>query len=107
MSSHPVTVINSFELPIGKVDDYVEQWKEIARLMSKMPGFLDTKLHRALSSETRFQLVHVAHWETPAAMAAAMAAPDVAALISAQRARFQVTPNPGAYETIAEYRPAS
>ena len=31
-----------------------------------MPGFLDSRLHRALSSQTRFQIVNVAHSANPA-----------------------------------------
>jgi hypothetical protein len=33
-----------------------------AALMSTKSGFIDSRLHRARSSETRFQLVNVSHW---------------------------------------------
>ncbi|WP_026257898.1 antibiotic biosynthesis monooxygenase family protein [Actinopolymorpha alba] len=72
----PITLINVFEVPANHVDAFIEQWRERAALMATKPGFLDARLHRALSSQTRFQLVNVAHWESPEAMQAAAADPE-------------------------------
>jgi hypothetical protein len=61
----PVTLINVFDVPAEHVEAFIAAWRERAALMSTKPGFLDTRLHRALSPQTRFQLVNIAHWETP------------------------------------------
>jgi heme oxygenase (mycobilin-producing) len=71
-----VTLINIFEVAAEQAEAFIAQWRERAVLMSKKPGFLDSLLHRALSSDVRFQFVNVAHWETPEAMQAATADPE-------------------------------
>ena len=63
-----VTLINVFEVPAGHVEVFITQWRERAALMSSKPGFLDSRLHRALSPKSRFQLVNVARWESPEAL---------------------------------------
>jgi len=75
-NASPVTLINVFEVPTEHVEAFIAGWRERAALMSTKPGFLDTRLHRALSPQDRFQLVNVAHWETPEAMHAATADPE-------------------------------
>jgi heme-degrading monooxygenase HmoA len=62
--SRPVTLINAFEIPVGQIDAFVEEWTERARIMSRYPGFRDAELHRALSPKGRFQLVNVSHWDS-------------------------------------------
>lgn len=69
----PVTLINVFEIPAEQVDAFIEGWAERAKIMSTHPGFRDTRLHRALSPEGRFQLVNVAHWDSAESYAAARA----------------------------------
>jgi heme oxygenase (mycobilin-producing) len=32
--------------------------------MKKQPGFISTRLHRALAPETKFQLINLAEWES-------------------------------------------
>lgn len=63
-SDDPVTFINVFEIPSDEVDEFITRWRERARLMSTAPGFRNAQLHRATSSETRFQLINVARWES-------------------------------------------
>jgi heme oxygenase (mycobilin-producing) len=63
-------------MPTEHVDAFVAQWRERAALMRTKPGFLDTRPHRALSSQARFQLVNVAHWESHEAWQAATADPE-------------------------------
>ena len=72
----PVTLINVFEIPAEQVDAFIEGWAERARIMTTHPGFRDTRLHRALSPEGRFQLVNVAHWDSAESTAAAHANPQ-------------------------------
>jgi heme-degrading monooxygenase HmoA len=58
-------LINVFEIPRDEIDAFIEGWAERAQIMSTYPGFRDSRLHRALSPHGRFQLVNVAHWDTP------------------------------------------
>src|SRR5215471_17691534 len=100
-SSSPVTLINIFEVPTERVDEFIAAWRQRAALMTTKPGFVDNRLHRALSPKTRFQLVNVAHWESREAFQAATAdtefqqgitaaAADRQALISAYPALYHV-----------------
>ena len=61
----PVILLNSFEVPPGKEQEAVDYWERCAGVMRKAPGFISTRLHRALSPEARFHLVNMAEWESP------------------------------------------
>jgi len=59
-----VTLINCFEVPAGREDEFVGLWKQINAYMQTKPGYLEHKLHRALSPDARFRFVNVARWES-------------------------------------------
>jgi len=98
-NTSPVTLINVFEVPSEHVDVFIAHWRERAALMSTKPGFLDSRLHRALSSQTRFQLVNVAHRESREAWQAATADTEFQERISAVTAEAQmpISANPALY----------
>lgn len=106
MGAHDgVTFINIFEVPAEQVGEFVEQWRERARIMSQAPGFRDTRLHRALSGEARFQLVNVAHWDSEEAWEAATSNPEFRAR---QRQlnddpQMQFKANPALYQPVVEF----
>lgn len=105
----PVTLINVFEVPVEQVAVVIAQWRERAALLRAKPGFLDTRLHRALSSQARFQLVNVAHWQSREALQAATAAPQFQERIRAVTADPQVpiSAHPALYQVAVELsRPA-
>ncbi len=108
MSDAPVTLINVFEVPAEDVDAFIERWQVRANIMSAQPGFRDSRLHRALSSESRFQIVNIAHWDSRADLVAAQSAPAFVAslkeLSADPTARF--TANPAAYEVVLDVDPA-
>ena len=52
-----VILINPFEVPEGKEEACLAIWEAAAEYMRKQPGFISTKLHRALSSDVRFILL--------------------------------------------------
>ncbi|MBO0813462.1 MAG: antibiotic biosynthesis monooxygenase, partial [Microlunatus sp.] len=72
----PVTLINIFEIPVDDVDSFIADWTRRARIMSRYPGFQDTRLHRALTPDGRFQLVNVAHWASLEAYRTAQTDPE-------------------------------
>ncbi|WP_407549056.1 antibiotic biosynthesis monooxygenase family protein [Streptomyces sp. Pv4-95] len=100
-----VTFINVFEVAAEHVDAFVARWERRAALMSTKPGFLDTRLHRARASDSRFQLVNVAHWESQEAWEAATADPDFRERTRAAREdeRLPVTASPSLYDVAVEF----
>ena len=71
-----VTFINVFEMHSEHMDAFIKQWRERAAMMSTKPGFLDSRLHQALSPDARFQVVNVSHWDSADALQAATADPE-------------------------------
>ncbi|MGI5346842.1 antibiotic biosynthesis monooxygenase family protein [Streptomyces sp. CA-250714] len=100
-----VTFINVFEVPADQLDAFVAQWEQRAALMAGKPGFLDSRLHRARSDETRFQLVNVSHWESQEAWQAATADPEFQQRTRAARqdAPTPITSSTGLYDVAAEF----
>jgi heme-degrading monooxygenase HmoA len=101
----PVTLINVFEVPTDYVHAFVARWHERAALMSTKPGFLHTRLHRALSSQARFQLVNDARWESREAFEAATADTEFQERVSAVTADpgTPFSANPALYRIVGDY----
>ena len=53
-----------FEISPEQEDAAIVYWEKAADVMRKAPGFISTKLHRALLPETKFKLINVAQWES-------------------------------------------
>ncbi|MFD3645004.1 antibiotic biosynthesis monooxygenase family protein [Streptomyces cyaneofuscatus] len=100
----PVTFINVFEIAADELDACVGKWEERARLMRDKPGFIDSRMHRARSTDSRFQLVNVSHWESQEAWEAATADPEFSSRTRAAReeTRQPITPNPAVYDVVVE-----
>jgi heme-degrading monooxygenase HmoA len=65
-SQMSVILINPFEVPEATNDeDFLRGWERAADYMRQQPGFVSTRLHRALRPEARFRFVNVAEWESP------------------------------------------
>ena len=61
-----VTLINPFEVPEGSDDEeFLLGWQRAADYMRQQPGFLGTRLHRALAPDARFRFVNIAEWASP------------------------------------------
>jgi heme-degrading monooxygenase HmoA len=76
-----VILINPFEVPDGTNDeDFLRRWERAADYMRQQPGFVSTRLHRALRPDARFRFVNVAEWESPQAFQAAKKGTDGATL---------------------------
>ena len=58
-----VILLNPFEVPAGKEEEALKLWERAAEVMRKSPGFISTRLHRAISPDARFQLINMAEWE--------------------------------------------
>ena len=67
----PVTLINCFEIPEGREDEFFALWQEINAYMRTKPGYLSHKLHRAITPGAPFRFVNVAQWASAAQFQAA------------------------------------
>ena len=97
-----VTFINVFEVSVEQIDTFIAHWRGLAKIMSTAPGFRNARLHRALSSQTRFQIVNVANWESPQAWEAATANPEFQDGLRAlaEDTEVQFSANPALYEVV-------
>jgi heme-degrading monooxygenase HmoA len=59
-----VVLINPFEVHEGKEHEVLALWDVAAAFFKKPPGFISTRLHRAIVPWARFYLVNVAEWES-------------------------------------------
>lgn len=66
-----VTFINCFEVPAGRDEDFLVLWGEVNAYMAAQPGYVDHRLHRAVSQQARYRFVNVAHWDSADAWRAA------------------------------------
>jgi heme-degrading monooxygenase HmoA len=60
-----VVLINPFEVPEGKEEEFLKAWREAAEHLRHAPGFVSTRLHQSLDPKARFRFVNVAEWESP------------------------------------------
>ena len=59
-------LINPFEVPEETNDeDFLRGWQRAADYMSEQPGFMGSRLHRALEPGARFRFINVAEWASP------------------------------------------
>jgi heme oxygenase (mycobilin-producing) len=94
----PVVLINAFEVPKGKEDECLAFWEKAAAYMKRQPGFIATRLHRALSPEARFHFINVAEWESAEHFQRAVGSKEFQLLIEPY---MEVCPHyPGLYEVI-------
>ncbi|MBU3068178.1 antibiotic biosynthesis monooxygenase [Nocardia sp. NEAU-G5] len=109
MSDATVTFINVFEIDTEHADSFAARWAARAALMSTKPGFLDSRLHRARSSETRFQIINVSHWESREAWEAATSDPEFQEQTRAAGDDRQtpVTSSPDLYDVVVEFSAGS
>jgi uncharacterized protein (TIGR02246 family) len=91
----PVTLINPFVVSDPAVAGFVESWKKTAAVFAGKPGYLDTRLHRAITPHARFRFVNVAHWTDAAAWAEAMKA-----FPPAEGGTPGIEANPALYEPV-------
>jgi heme-degrading monooxygenase HmoA len=101
-SDAPVTLINIFEIDVSEVEAFMEGWRERAEFMSTQPGFRSFRLHRALSHDSRFQLVNVAEWDSPEALRAATADERFQKSVREQMGKFDMTAHPAVYRVAVE-----
>ncbi len=71
-----VVLINPFEVEAESEEEFMSSWERAADFMRQQPGFIGTRLHRALAPNARFQFVNVAEWESPQHFMNAVQSPE-------------------------------
>ncbi|WP_149086578.1 antibiotic biosynthesis monooxygenase family protein [Pseudomonas prosekii] len=61
----PVTLINVFNVPAEKEEEFLLHWKQTTDVFRRKKGFVETHLHRntGVGNQT-FQFVNIAKWES-------------------------------------------
>lgn len=57
-----ITLINCFEIPSGREEEFFTLWQQVNAYMRGKTGYLGHKLHRSLTPDARFRFVNVAQW---------------------------------------------
>ncbi|EPR43951.1 Antibiotic biosynthesis monooxygenase [Desulfovibrio sp. X2] len=76
-----VTLINPFEVPEGQEGEFLAFWEKAAAYLRRQPGFLSTRLHRAVAHGARFGFVNMTEWESADHFQKAVAAEDFMTLV--------------------------
>ena len=93
-----VIVINPFEVPKGKEEQALAMWEKFAEYFCRQPGYVSTKLHRAINPDARFHLLSISEWVSAEQFAVALSNPKVKAI--AEGAMEDLRYYPGLYEVI-------
>ena len=73
-------LINVFEVPEGRDEEFLAGWEVGKRFMERQPGYVSTALHRSLDPTARFRYINVAVWEQSEDFQAALQHPEFVAL---------------------------
>ena len=60
-----VTLMNVFNVPADKEQEFLREWRRTTDVFRRRPGFIETHLHRntGVGNQT-FQIINVARWES-------------------------------------------
>ena len=94
------TLINIFDVPAGREEEFLSLWEAANRLRSR-GGYVVTRLHRALMPDTRFRFVNVAELDSVEQWREAIGSAEFRALAE-QMSDFR--PSPGLYQVVREHR---
>jgi heme-degrading monooxygenase HmoA len=72
VTPEPVVLINAFEVPPDRDEQFIREWQVARDYLSTQPGYVDTALHRSLAPDADFRFVNVARWRTPGDFQAAI-----------------------------------
>ena len=93
-----VILINPFEVPEGTDDEaFLRGWERAADYLRQQPGFVSTRLHRALAPDARFRFINVAEWASPQEFQAAVTSDEFRDI-----ARGAGPGSPALYEVVRE-----
>lgn len=97
----PVTLMNQFQVPVGRDDAFVALWTGTSHYFRAQPGFRSLRLHRALLDDTSYRFVNVANWDSIEQFRAAHATPEFREVVS-QPGWAEFPSSPALFEVIVE-----
>jgi heme-degrading monooxygenase HmoA len=57
-----ITLVNCFDVPAGREDEFFALWQEVNAYMRLKPGYLGHRMHRAATPDAPFRFVNVVQW---------------------------------------------
>lgn len=60
----PVTLVNCFQIPAGREDEFFALWQQVNNYMRKKKGYIGHTLHRSLEPGAQYRFVNVAQWSS-------------------------------------------
>ena len=91
-----VILINSFEVPVEREEEFLSHWTEAATVLERADGFISTRLHKSLDSSARFRFVNITEWSTPRHFQAAMKSDEFKSI----SAKLSFAANPSLYQVV-------
>lgn len=95
-----VTLINAFEVPMGREEEFLSGWRAVADHLAGEPGYRRTQLHRNIGPHAEYAFVNIAEWDSAEQFRAATQSKRFRQLATAL-SDFQA--HPGLYETIYDH----
>jgi heme oxygenase (mycobilin-producing) len=95
-----VTLINGFDVPAGREQEFFEHWLKVNDYMRAKPGYVSHQLHRSVAPDAPYRFVNVAQWESVELFRAAHDQGFQALVSQPQWAEFPASP--GLYEVFHE-----
>lgn len=93
-----VTLINPFEVPEGKEEQFLKEWTEASDVLRQEPGFISTRLHKSLNPQAKFRFINVAQWESAQHFQAGMRKEAFQKVLQ----KMDYVAYPSLYEIVAE-----
>jgi heme-degrading monooxygenase HmoA len=59
-----VRLINCFEVPEGRDEEFIATFRKVNDYMAAKPGYMGNRLHRALVPDARYRFINYVEWET-------------------------------------------
>ncbi len=104
MTTGPVTLINPIAVEAGREAAFLADWERVAAYMRRQPGFVSTRLHRAIRDgadfAADFAFVNVAEWASAEAYADAVSTPEFKAM--ARERPWRWPSHPALYRVVAD-----
>lgn len=57
-----VTLVNCFEVPAGREEEFFTLWQQVNAYMRNKRGYVGHKLHRSLAPDARYRFVNIVQW---------------------------------------------
>lgn len=57
-----VTLINRFQVPAGREEEFLALWQQVNDYMRKKRGYIGHRLHRSLAPDAEYRFINVAEW---------------------------------------------